>query len=78
MKYFMDYTIKSKYCINAALQHSMAYFMGGVTLIIASTIQLPPLARKIQSPSVTIAGFCAIIMNILIPNSRSESSTTPI
>ena len=50
----------------------------GVMMVPEALVQLPPLARNILSSSVTVAGFCAIIMSIHIPDSSSESSTTPI
>ena len=50
----------------------------GVMMVPEALAQLPPLAHNILSSSVTVAGFCAIIMSILIPDDSSEPSTTPI
>jgi xanthine permease XanP len=50
----------------------------GVMMVPEALAQLPVLARNILPSSVTVAGFCAIIMNNHIPDDSSEPSTTAI
>ena len=45
----------------------------GVMMVPAAVAQLPELAKNIFSSSVTVAGFCAIIMSMLIPEKPLES-----
>ena len=45
----------------------------GVMMVPTALAQLPDLAKNIFSSSVTVAGFCAILLSILIP----EKSTVP-
>ena len=40
----------------------------GVMMVPAAVAQLPELAKNIFSSSVTVAGFCAILMSMLIPD----------
>jgi xanthine permease XanP len=48
----------------------------GVMMVPEALGQLPPLARNILSSSVTTAGFCAIIMSVLIPD-KQATQTSP-
>lgn len=50
----------------------------GVMMVPEALSQLPPLAVNIFSSSVTVAGFCAILMSLLIPGYNSEAPTTPV
>ncbi|WP_339720272.1 nucleobase:cation symporter-2 family protein [uncultured Paraglaciecola sp.] len=50
----------------------------GVMMVPEALTQLPPLAANILSSSVTVAGFCAIIMSLLIPDNSSQPTTSPI
>lgn len=45
----------------------------GVMMVPDALSQLPPLAKNIFSSSVTVAGFCAIIMSIVIPEKCEPS-----
>jgi xanthine permease XanP len=48
----------------------------GVMMVPEALAQLPDLARNILSSSVTVAGFCAIIMSVAIPDpNRLKPST---
>ncbi|KXI27722.1 uracil-xanthine permease family protein [Paraglaciecola hydrolytica] len=44
----------------------------GVMMVPAAVAQLPELAKNIFSSSVTVAGFCAIIMSMMIPEKPLE------
>ena len=44
----------------------------GVMMVPAAVAQLPELAKNIFSSSVTVAGFCAILLSILIPEKSTE------
>ena len=44
----------------------------GVMMVPAAVAQLPELAKNIFSSSVTVAGFCAIVMSMLIPEKPLE------
>jgi xanthine/uracil permease len=48
----------------------------GVMMVPEPLTQLTPLAGNIPFPSVTVVGFCAIIISLLIPDGSSELSTT--
>lgn len=47
----------------------------GVMMVPDALAQLPPLANNIFSSSVTVAGFCAIIMSIVIPDTEDKSTS---
>ena len=44
----------------------------GVMMVPDALAQLPPLAKNILSSSVTVAGFCAILMSLAIPKTSSQ------
>lgn len=48
----------------------------GVMMVPEALAQLPTLARNIFSSSVTVAGFCAIIMSLLIPADNLPQSAS--
>lgn len=50
----------------------------GVMMVPEALTQLPPLAANILSSSVTVAGFSAIIMSLLIPNNQPQPSASVI
>ena len=46
----------------------------GVMMVPDALKQLPPLANNILSSSVTVAGFCAIVLSLLIPEKSTAKS----
>jgi xanthine permease XanP len=47
----------------------------GVMMVPTAVAQLPDLAKNIFSSSVTVAGFCAILMSILIPDKQTPAQS---